>query len=114
MKPNEKIGEMYGRLITLVNAMRKLGKKFSNEDVNNKILVILPQKIWEAKISSIKEENDLFTLPMDELLEKLLTHEIKMNQVVKEENAKNDKSITFKESRDTVIITQVKMQMSIQ
>ena len=42
MKPNEKIGEMYSRLITLVNAMRKLGKKFSNEDVNNKILVILP------------------------------------------------------------------------
>ena len=42
MNPNEKIGEMYGRLITLVNAMRKLGKKFSNEEVNNKIPMILP------------------------------------------------------------------------
>ena len=38
MKPNEKIGEMYGRLITLVNAMRKLGKKFSNEVSTTKFL----------------------------------------------------------------------------
>ena len=42
MKPNKKIGEMYGRLIILVNAMRKLGKKFSNKDINNKILLNLP------------------------------------------------------------------------
>ena len=42
IKPNEKISKMYSRLITLVNTMRKHGKKFSNEDVNNKILVILP------------------------------------------------------------------------
>ena len=42
MKYNERIDEMYGRLITLVNAMRKLGKKLLNEDVNNKIIVILP------------------------------------------------------------------------
>ena len=101
MKPNEKIGEMYGRLITLVNAMRKLGKKFSNEDVNNKILVILPQKLWEAKISSIEEAHDLSTLPTDELLGKLLTHEIKITQVVEEEKTKNDKSIALKASRDT-------------
>lgn len=45
MKPYEKIGDMYSRLITLINAIRKLGKKFSNENINNKILVILPQKI---------------------------------------------------------------------
>ena len=33
MKPYEKISDMYSRLITLINFMRKLGKKFSNEDV---------------------------------------------------------------------------------
>ena len=42
MKPFEKIGHMYSRLITLINFIRKIGKKFSNEDVNNKILMSLP------------------------------------------------------------------------
>ena len=39
MKPYKKISDMYSRLITLINSMRKLGKKISNEDVNNKILM---------------------------------------------------------------------------
>ena len=45
MKPYEKISDMYSRLITLINSIRKLGKKFSNENVNNKILMSLPQKV---------------------------------------------------------------------
>ena len=65
MKPYEKISDMYSRLITLINSMRKLGKKISNEDVNNKILMSLPQKVWEAKMASIEEANDLSILPMD-------------------------------------------------
>ena len=101
MKPYEKISDMYSRLITLINSMRKLDKKFSNEDVNNKILMSLPQNVWETKMISIEEANNLSILPMDELLGKLLIHEIKINQVVEEEMAKNHKSITFKVSRDT-------------
>ena len=101
MKPYEKISEMYSRLITLINSMRKLGKKFSNKDVNNKILISLPQKVWEVKMASIEEANDLSILPMDELLRKLLTHKIKINQVVEEEMAKNHKNIALKASRDT-------------
>ena len=58
-------------------------------------------------MASIEEANDLSILPTDELLGKLLTHEIKMNQVVEEENAKNDKSIAFKASRDTSDSAQV-------
>ena len=53
MKPYKKISDMYNRVITLINSMRKLGKKISNEDVNNKILMSLPQKVWEAKMASI-------------------------------------------------------------
>ena len=52
-------------------------------------------------MTSIEEVHDLFILPTNELLVKLLTHEIKMNQVVEEKMAKNHKSITFKASRDT-------------
>ena len=101
MKLYEKISDMYSRFITLLNCMRKLDKKFSNKDVNNKILMSLPQKVWETKMTSIEEANDLSILPTDELLGKFLTHKIKMNQVVEEEMAKNDKSITFKASRNT-------------
>ena len=54
MKPYEKISDMYSRLITLINCMRKLNKKISNEDVNNKILMSFPQKVWEAKMASIE------------------------------------------------------------
>ena len=82
MKPYEKISDMYSRLITLINSIRKLGKKFSNEDVNDKILISLPQKVWKPKMTSIEEVHDLFILPTNELLVKLLTHEIKMNQVI--------------------------------
>ena len=92
---------MYSRLITLINSMRKLDKKFSNEDVNNKILMSLPQKVWEAKMALIEKANDLSILPMNELLGNLLTHKIKINQVVEEEMAKNDKKIALKASTDT-------------
>ena len=74
MKPYEKISDMYSSLITLINSMRKLGKKFSNEDINNKILMSLPQKVWEAKMASIEEAHNLSILPTDELLGKFLTH----------------------------------------
>ena len=85
MKPYEKIRDMYNRFITVINSMRKLGKKFSNDNVNNKILMSLPQKVWKDKMALIKEANDLSILPTDELLGKLLTHEIQRNQVVEEE-----------------------------
>ena len=52
-------------------------------------------------MASIEKINDLSILPTDELLGKFLIHEIKMNQVVEEEMAKNDKSIALKASRDT-------------
>ena len=52
-------------------------------------------------MASIEEANDLSILPTDELLGKLLTHKIKMNQVVEEEMTKNDKSIALKANINT-------------
>ena len=52
-------------------------------------------------MASIEEVNDLSILPTDELFGKLVTYEIKMNQVVQEKMAKNDKSIALKARRDT-------------
>ena len=76
MKPNETITEMTNRLNTLVTTLRKFGKPFTKEEVNNKILRILPKKDWKSRVTSIKEAQDLTTLPTDVLIGKLLTHEL--------------------------------------
>ena len=46
IKPNETITEMTNRLNALVTTLRKLGKSFTKEEVNNNILRILSKKDW--------------------------------------------------------------------
>ena len=55
MKPQESITEMTNRLNALVTTLKKLGKYFTKEEVNNKILRILPKKDWEYQVTSIEE-----------------------------------------------------------
>ena len=55
MKPQESIAEMTNRLNSLLTTLKKLGKHFSKEEVNNKILRILPKKDWESRVTSIEE-----------------------------------------------------------
>ena len=76
MKPNETITDMTNCLNTLVTTLRKLGKPFTKEEVNNKILRILPKKDWESRVTLIEEAQELATLPTDVLIGKLLTHEL--------------------------------------
>ena len=76
MKPHETITEMTNRLNALVTTLRKLGKPFTKEEVNNKILRILPKKDWESRVTLIEEAQDLANLPTDVLIGKLLTHEL--------------------------------------
>ena len=88
MKPNETITEMTNRLNTLVTTLRKLGRPFSKEEVNNKILRILPKKDWESKVTSIEEAQDLANLQTDVLIGKLLTHELTIKQRSEEQPEK--------------------------
>ncbi|WP_241751518.1 hypothetical protein, partial [Vibrio vulnificus] len=46
------------------------------EDVNIKILRCLPKETFEAKVAAIEETQDLSSLAIDELIGKLLTHEM--------------------------------------
>ena len=71
---------MTNRLNALITALKKLEKHFSKEEVNNKILRILPKKDWESRVTSIKEAQDLLTLSTDILIGKLLTHELTLKQ----------------------------------
>ena len=80
MKPHETITEIKNRLNALVTTLRKLGKPFTKEEVNNKILRILPKKDWESRVTSIEEAQDLANLPTDVLIGKLLTHKLSIKQ----------------------------------
>ena len=77
IKPHEIITEMINFLNALVTTLRILGKPFTKEKVNNKILRILPKKDWKSRVTSIEEAQDLATLPTNVLIGKLLTHELK-------------------------------------
>ena len=55
IKSHESITEMKNHLMALLTTLKKLGKYFSKEEVNNKILRILPKKDWESRVTSIKE-----------------------------------------------------------
>ena len=76
MKLHKSITEMTNHLNALLTTLKKLGKHFSKEEVNNKILRILPKKDWESRVTSIEEAQDFTTLSTDVLIEKLLIHEL--------------------------------------
>ena len=91
MKPHEIITEMTNSLNGLVTTLRKLGKPFTKEEVNNKILRILPKKDWESRVTSIEEAQDLTNLPTNVLIGKLFTHELSIKQRGDEQIEKEDK-----------------------
>ena len=76
IKPQESIMEMMNRLNSLITTLKKLGKHFTKEEVNNKILRILPKKGWKSRVTSIEKAQDLATLSTDMLIRKILTHEL--------------------------------------
>ena len=80
MKWHESITEMINRLMALLTTLKKLGTYFFNEEVNNKILRILPKKDWESRVTSIEEAQYISTLSTDVLIGKLLTHELTIKQ----------------------------------
>ena len=91
MKPHETITDMTNRLNALVTTLRKLGKPFTKEEVNNKILRILPKKDWKSRVTSIEEAQDPANFSTDVLIGKLLTHELSIKQRGEEKVEKEEK-----------------------
>ena len=91
VKPQESITKMTNRLNALLTTLKKLEKYFSKEEVNNKILRILPKKDWESRVTSIEEAQDLTTLSTDILIGKFLTHELTIKQRGEEQEEKEEK-----------------------
>ena len=76
MQPNETIKEMFTRFTDITNNLKYLGKTYTNEEMVRKILRCLSKSKWGPKVTAIEEGQDLKTLALDDLLGKLLTHEI--------------------------------------
>ena len=94
MDPNETISAMFTRFTDIINGLKCLGRNYSNADLVQKILRSLPDK-WDPKVTAIQEAKDLNTLPLDELMGSLITHELTL-QHRNEDELKKKKSIALK------------------
>ena len=95
MNEIETISDMFDRFITIMNELKNLGKVYTNQENVKKLLRCLPPS-WDPKVTAIEEAKDVKTLPLEELLGSLLTHELTMKQRQIEEVEKKKKSIAFK------------------
>ena len=91
-KPHERVTSMTNRIMDIITNLKKLGKVYSKADVNHKILRALPKKLWESKVTSIKEANNLSTLAHNVLIGKLLTYEMENDE---DENEGKKKPLAF-------------------
>ena len=68
-----------------------LEKHYAKEEVNTKILRVLPKKDWESKVTSIEEAHNLFKLSTNILFGKLLIYELTLRQIEEENKEKEEK-----------------------
>ncbi|GKB21485.1 retrovirus-related pol polyprotein from transposon TNT 1-94 [Tanacetum coccineum] len=63
----ESIDSSFTRFIAIVTSLKSLDPNYSSKNHVRKFLRALPLK-WRAKVAAIKEDKDLATLPLDELI----------------------------------------------
>ncbi|GAV74453.1 UBN2 domain-containing protein [Cephalotus follicularis] len=68
---------MFTSFTTIVNSLKNHGKNYSNQEFVRKILRCLPGS-WIPKVMEFEEAKDLSTLPLEQLLGSLMTHETTM------------------------------------
>ena len=78
MKPDESIKAMFTWFTEITNNLDSLGKTFENVEKVRKIWRCLPKDKWGPKVTAIEEAQN--KLPLDDLLEKLITHEMILNE----------------------------------
>ncbi|CAI0382833.1 unnamed protein product [Linum tenue] len=93
MLNNESIHEMYSRFTILINKLKGLGRTFLVKDLNRKFFQSLPKE-WLPKRTAIEEARNLATLPINELIGSLLSHENVIKQVHQDDD-KRKKTLAF-------------------
>ncbi|GAV57125.1 UBN2 domain-containing protein, partial [Cephalotus follicularis] len=88
---------MYARFNDIINALKGLGKVYTNHELVSNILRCLPVSL-EPKVTEIEEAKDLSTLTLEALLGSLMTHDLRMSDQARNEPKK--KKIALKASTD--------------
>ena len=88
-KSNEKVKDAFDRFVAITNELSSLGKKLEESDLVRKILRILP-KSWDAKKTTIEEANDLSTLTLSQLKEKLMAYQSHIDMIEESEGSKKE------------------------
>jgi len=74
IEDHESIQSMVARLQVIINNLRSLGATFSQYEINDKILRILPVK-WRAQEIALITSRYLETMPLEELVGILTIYE---------------------------------------
>jgi hypothetical protein len=76
--PGEDIDAMFQRFTTIVNNMKANVEDFPyiEHDQALKILHILDQNVWGAKVEAIKESGQYLTIELDDLFSKLKSSKV--------------------------------------
>ncbi|GAV60624.1 LOW QUALITY PROTEIN: zf-CCHC domain-containing protein/UBN2 domain-containing protein, partial [Cephalotus follicularis] len=82
----------------IINSLKKFDKSYPNQELVRKILRCLP-KSWTPKVTAIEEAKDLSTLPLEQLLGFLMTHETTM-KIHEHVEIKKKKMIALKASKE--------------
>ena len=67
------------------------------------ILRYLPKNKWGPKVTAIEEAQNLKTLALDDLLGKLMTHEIHLEEDEEEKETQSKKGVAFKTGSEDAI-----------
>ena len=97
MKEDEKIDEMFERLLIIVNNLDVLGKTLTDEELVRKVLRS-PTRPWLSKILAIQEGRDISTLTYDELRGNLIAYET--THLRNEVGDKKQKSLALKSQEE--------------
>src|ERR1044072_1536791 len=96
MKPGETILEVQKRFTLLTNHLIALGKKFTNDELNLKVLRSLT-RAWQPKVTAISEKNSLSKMTLAALFGKLQEHELELGRLEQsEEHDKKKRNISLK------------------
>ena len=100
MQPRESIVALQKRFVHLTNHLIALGKTFTNDDLNLKVLRSLTRE-WQPKVTAISEKKSLSTMTTASLFGKLQEHELELERLEKHE-------IQVKDSKDIALKTKFK------
>ena len=81
MKEEENIAEYFQRVDEIVNSIRALGEELKDKIIFQKVLRSLPMR-YDAKVSTLKVQEDLDKLTIDELHGILIAYEMRTWQEI--------------------------------